>query len=70
VNRVTRQGGVVASAVTQFLGGMSAFDLMINTAAVFDASPSALAPPWPRSLSTRFMAINALAARSYPSRTG
>jgi SAM-dependent methyltransferase len=36
--RVTRPGGIVASAVTQFLGGMSAFDLMINTAAVLDAS--------------------------------
>jgi SAM-dependent methyltransferase len=32
--RVTRPGGVVASAVTQFLGGMPAFDLVINTGAV------------------------------------
>jgi SAM-dependent methyltransferase len=38
MKRVTRPGGIVASAVTQFLGGMSAFDLMINTAAVLDAS--------------------------------
>jgi len=38
MNRVTRPGGVVASAVHQFLGGMTAFDLVINTAAVFDAS--------------------------------
>jgi SAM-dependent methyltransferase len=38
MSRVTRPGGIVASAVTQFLGGMSAFDLIINTAAVLDAS--------------------------------
>ncbi|MGO6986943.1 class I SAM-dependent methyltransferase, partial [Rhizobium leguminosarum] len=35
--RVTRPGGVVASAVTQFLGGMPAFDLVINTGAVLEA---------------------------------
>src|SRR5262249_5248919 len=38
MNRVTRPGGIVASAVHQFLGGMTAFDLVINTAAVLDAS--------------------------------
>jgi len=38
MNRVTRPGGTIASAVHQFLGGMTAFDLMINTAAVLDAS--------------------------------
>jgi SAM-dependent methyltransferase len=37
MKRVTRPGGIVASAVTQFLGGMTAFDLLINTAAVLDA---------------------------------
>jgi hypothetical protein len=34
MKRVTRPGGVVASAVTQFLGGMPAFDPVINTGAV------------------------------------
>jgi SAM-dependent methyltransferase len=38
MNRVTRPGGIVASAVHQFLGGMTAFDLVINTAAVLDAT--------------------------------
>ena len=38
MNRVTRPGGIVASAVHQFLGGMTAFDLVINTAAVLHAS--------------------------------
>ena len=33
---MTRPGGVVASAVTQFLGGMPAFDLVINTGAVLE----------------------------------
>ncbi|MBX5133895.1 SAM-dependent methyltransferase [Rhizobium sp. L9] len=36
MKRVTRPGGVVASAVTQFLGGMPAFDLVINTGAVLE----------------------------------
>ena len=30
MKRVTRPGGVVASAVTQFFGGMPAFDLVIQ----------------------------------------
>ena len=34
MKRVTRPGGVVASAVTQFLGGMPAWDLVIHTGAV------------------------------------
>jgi ubiquinone/menaquinone biosynthesis C-methylase UbiE len=38
MNRVTRPGGILASAVHQFLGCMTAFDLVINTAAVLDAS--------------------------------
>jgi 2-polyprenyl-3-methyl-5-hydroxy-6-metoxy-1,4-benzoquinol methylase len=38
MQRVTRPGGIVASAVHQFLGGMTAFDLVINTTAVLDAS--------------------------------
>jgi SAM-dependent methyltransferase len=38
MKRVTRPGGVVASAVTQFLGGMPAFDLVINTGAAFQPS--------------------------------
>ena len=42
MKRVTRPGGVVASAVHQFFGGMSAFDLVIHTAAVFDAGISEL----------------------------
>ena len=37
MKRVTRPGGTVASAVHQFLGGMSAFDLVLNTASVLDA---------------------------------
>ncbi|KQV35550.1 MULTISPECIES: class I SAM-dependent methyltransferase [unclassified Rhizobium] len=37
MKRVTRPGGVVASAVTQFLGGMPAWDLVIHTGAVLDA---------------------------------
>jgi SAM-dependent methyltransferase len=37
MKRVTRPGGTVASAVHQFLGGMSAFDLVIHTASVLDA---------------------------------
>src|SRR3712207_7296153 len=36
MKRVTRPGGVVASAVTQFLGGMPAWDLVINTGAVLE----------------------------------
>jgi SAM-dependent methyltransferase len=36
MKRVTRPGGVVASAVTQFFGGMPAFDLVIHTAAVLE----------------------------------
>jgi SAM-dependent methyltransferase len=42
MKRVTRPGGVVASAVHQFFGGMPAFDLVIHTAAVLDASFSGL----------------------------
>lgn len=38
MNRVTRPGGIVASAVHQFLGGITAFDLVMNTAAVLDAN--------------------------------
>jgi SAM-dependent methyltransferase len=38
MKRVTRPGGVVASAVHQFFGGMPAFDLVIHTGAVLDAS--------------------------------
>jgi len=34
MKRVTRPGGVVASAVTLFLGGMPAWDLVIHTGAV------------------------------------
>jgi SAM-dependent methyltransferase len=37
MKRVTRPGGVVASAVTQFFGGMPAFDLVYNTGAVLEA---------------------------------
>jgi SAM-dependent methyltransferase len=36
MKRVTRPGGVVASAVTQFLGGMPAWDLVISTGAVLE----------------------------------
>src|SRR5262249_47780027 len=36
MKRVTRPGGVVASAVHQFMGGMPAFDLVLHTAAVLD----------------------------------
>jgi hypothetical protein len=36
MKRVTRPCGVVASAVTQFFGGMPAFDLVINTGAVLE----------------------------------
>ncbi|QRM34457.1 class I SAM-dependent methyltransferase [Microvirga sp. VF16] len=36
MKRVTRPGGVVASAVTQFLGGMPAWDLVIHTGAVLE----------------------------------
>jgi SAM-dependent methyltransferase len=37
MKRVVRPGGVVASAVHQFLGGMPAFDLAIHTASVLDS---------------------------------
>jgi SAM-dependent methyltransferase len=37
MKRVTRPGGVVASGVHQFFGGMPAFDLVIHTGAVLDA---------------------------------
>jgi SAM-dependent methyltransferase len=37
MKRVTRPGGVVASAVTQFFGGMPAFDLVYNTGAVLES---------------------------------
>jgi SAM-dependent methyltransferase len=36
MKRVTRPGGVVASAVTQFFGGMPAWDLVINTGSVLE----------------------------------
>jgi len=36
MKRVTRPGGVVASAVHQFFGGMPAFDLVLHTGAVLD----------------------------------
>jgi hypothetical protein len=36
MKRVTRPGGVVASAVTQFLGGMPAWDLVIHTSAALE----------------------------------
>jgi SAM-dependent methyltransferase len=36
MKRVTRPGGVVASAVTQFFGGMPAWDLVIHTGAVLE----------------------------------
>lgn len=36
MKRVTRPGGLVASAVTQFLGGMPAWDLLIHTGAVLE----------------------------------
>jgi len=36
MRRVTRPGGIVASAVHQFLGGLTAFDLVLNTAATLD----------------------------------
>ena len=42
MKRVTRPGGVVASAVHQFFGGMPAFDLVIHTGAVLDAGFSEL----------------------------
>lgn len=37
MKRVTRPGGVVASAVTQFYGGMPAFDLVYTIGAVLEA---------------------------------
>jgi SAM-dependent methyltransferase len=37
MKRVTRPGGVVASGVHQFFGGMPAFDLVLHTGAVLDA---------------------------------
>jgi SAM-dependent methyltransferase len=42
MKRVTRPGGVVASAVHQFFGGMPAFDLVIHTGAVLDADFTSL----------------------------
>ena len=38
MKRVTRPGGVVASGVHQFYGGMPAFDLVAHTGAVLDAT--------------------------------
>lgn len=38
MKRVTKPGGVVASGVHQFFGGMPAFDLVQHTGAVLDAS--------------------------------
>jgi SAM-dependent methyltransferase len=40
--RVTRPGGVVASGVHQFFGGMPAFDLVIHTGAVLDTGFTSL----------------------------
>lgn len=37
MKRVTRAGGVVASAVHQFFGGMSAWDLLIHTGAALES---------------------------------
>jgi SAM-dependent methyltransferase len=42
MRRVTRSGGVVASGVHQFFGGMPAFDLVCHTGAVLDAGFSTL----------------------------
>ncbi len=42
MKRVTRPGGVVASAVHQFFGGMPAFDLVLHTGATLDAGLSGL----------------------------
>ena len=42
MKRVTRPGGVVASGVHQFFGGIPAFDLVSHTAAVLDAGFSQL----------------------------
>jgi SAM-dependent methyltransferase len=42
MKRVTRPGGVVASGVHQFFGGMPAFDLVLHTGAVHDAGLAAL----------------------------
>ncbi len=36
MKRVTRPGGVVASGIHQFFGGMPAFDLVIHTGAMLD----------------------------------
>ena len=42
MKRVTRPGGVVASAVTQFFGGMPAWDLVIHTGAVLETDFASL----------------------------
>jgi SAM-dependent methyltransferase len=42
MKRVTRPGGVVASGVHQFFGGMPAFDLLLHTGAVLDAGLATL----------------------------
>jgi ubiquinone/menaquinone biosynthesis C-methylase UbiE len=42
MKRVTRPGGVVASGVHQFFGGMPAFDLVLHTGAVLNAGFAAL----------------------------
>jgi SAM-dependent methyltransferase len=42
MKRVTRPGGVVASGVHQFFGGMPAFDLVLHTGAVLDVGFAAL----------------------------
>lgn len=42
MRRVTRPGGVVASGVHEFFGGMPAFDLVLHTGAVLDAGLAAL----------------------------
>ena len=42
MKRVTRPGGVVASGVHQFFGGMPAFDLVVHSGAVLDADFSRL----------------------------
>ncbi len=42
MSRVTRPGGVVATAVHAFFAGMPAFDLVLNTGAVLDPGLAAL----------------------------
>ena len=42
MKRVTRPGGVVATAIHAFFAGMPAFDLVLNTAAVLDSGCATL----------------------------